>query len=268
MKIIAWRDDHSVFDTGNSENYYRYKETISSKEGHIISEVIYYPNGKVRMEISNEYNSDGKLVRHSELNNEEETNEINKFYYDEKQIQSPYKNPIPIVKLQPGQEITFSAITKLGTEYEDAMFSAACIAAYKQIKDDSLEGTLLDPRLGPMEKGVLCPTCSHDYSKCVGHFGYIHLPCPIINPLFYQNIIKVANMFCFKCSKFLFHSDSIEYKGILSRRGFSRYNYIINLNQKQYCPYCKVNQYKYSKDKDRDGPLQISKKIILKSSGM
>jgi len=62
-----------------------------------------------------------------------------KFYYDEKQIQSPYKNPIPIVKLQPGQEIIFSAITKLGTEYEDAMFSAACIAAYKEIKPDEFD---------------------------------------------------------------------------------------------------------------------------------
>lgn len=62
-----------------------------------------------------------------------------KFYYDEKQIQSPYKNPIPIVKLQPGQEIVFSAITKLGTEHEDAMFSAACIAAYKEVKSDEFD---------------------------------------------------------------------------------------------------------------------------------
>lgn len=59
-----------------------------------------------------------------------------KFYYDEKQIQSPYKVHIPIVKLQPGQEIAFSAITKIGTEYEDAMYNAACIAAYKQVKED------------------------------------------------------------------------------------------------------------------------------------
>lgn len=62
-----------------------------------------------------------------------------KFYYDEKQIQSPYKTHIPIVKLQPGQEIVFSAITKIGTEYEDAMFSAACIAAYKEVKPDEFD---------------------------------------------------------------------------------------------------------------------------------
>ncbi len=62
-----------------------------------------------------------------------------KFYYDEKQIQSPYKNPIPIVKLQPGQEIVFSAITKLGTEYEDAMFNVACIAAYKEVNPEEFD---------------------------------------------------------------------------------------------------------------------------------
>ncbi len=62
-----------------------------------------------------------------------------KFYYDEKQIQSPYKTSIPIVKLQPGQEIVLSAITKIGTEQEDAMFSVACIAAYKEIKPDEFD---------------------------------------------------------------------------------------------------------------------------------
>lgn len=62
-----------------------------------------------------------------------------KFYYEEKQIESPYKTPIPIVKLQPGQEIAFSAITKLGSEQEDAMYGAACIAGYKQVKEDEFD---------------------------------------------------------------------------------------------------------------------------------
>jgi DNA-directed RNA polymerase subunit L len=55
-----------------------------------------------------------------------------KFYYDEKQIPSPYKTGIPIVKLQPNQEIAFSAITKIGMEQEDAMYSAVCVNYYKQ----------------------------------------------------------------------------------------------------------------------------------------
>jgi DNA-directed RNA polymerase subunit L len=62
-----------------------------------------------------------------------------KFYYDEKQIESPYKSHIPIVKLQPGQEILFSAITKIGCEHEDAMYGAACIAGYKQINENEFD---------------------------------------------------------------------------------------------------------------------------------
>jgi DNA-directed RNA polymerase subunit L len=62
-----------------------------------------------------------------------------KFYYDEKQIESPYKTHIPIVKLQPDQEIIFSAITKIGCEHEDAMYGAACIAGYKQINENEFD---------------------------------------------------------------------------------------------------------------------------------
>jgi DNA-directed RNA polymerase subunit L len=59
-----------------------------------------------------------------------------KFYYDENQIPSPYKTGVPIVKLQPNQEIAFSAITKIGTEQEDAMYSAVCVNYYKQINEN------------------------------------------------------------------------------------------------------------------------------------
>ena len=61
-----------------------------------------------------------------------------KFYYEQKLIKSPYKVPIPLVKLQEGQEIVFSAITNIGTEYINAMYSAVCVVGYKQ-NDDTVE---------------------------------------------------------------------------------------------------------------------------------
>jgi DNA-directed RNA polymerase subunit L len=60
------------------------------------------------------------------------TTNDSKFYYDEKQIPSPYKTGIPIVKLQPNQEIAFSAISKIGIEQDDAMYSAVCVNYFKQ----------------------------------------------------------------------------------------------------------------------------------------
>ena len=62
-----------------------------------------------------------------------------KFYCDEKQITTPYKVGIPIVKLQPGQEIAFSAITQLGVEEKDTMFTPVCISVYKQVKEDEFD---------------------------------------------------------------------------------------------------------------------------------
>ena len=76
------------------------------------------------------------------LNYKNKTNEIvnvstadAKFYYEEKQIASPYKVPIPLARLQPMQEIAFSATTNIGTEYENAMYGAVCIAVYKEVNE-------------------------------------------------------------------------------------------------------------------------------------
>lgn len=62
-----------------------------------------------------------------------------KFYYNEKQIKTLYKIPIPIVKLQPDQEIIFSTVTKVSIAEEHAMYSAASIVCYKQISDSEFD---------------------------------------------------------------------------------------------------------------------------------
>ena len=58
-----------------------------------------------------------------------------KFYYDEKQIISPYKSEIPIVKLQSNQEISFSVITSIGIEEMNTIYSAVSIVTYKEIDE-------------------------------------------------------------------------------------------------------------------------------------
>jgi DNA-directed RNA polymerase subunit L len=47
-----------------------------------------------------------------------------KFYYNQKQIKSPYDVPVLLVKLQGYQQITFSAISNLGCERTSAIFNA------------------------------------------------------------------------------------------------------------------------------------------------
>jgi DNA-directed RNA polymerase subunit L len=62
-----------------------------------------------------------------------------KFYYNEKLIDSPYKTPIPLVDLQPEQEIAFSAISKLGIEETNAIFSPVSVCYYKMITDNEFD---------------------------------------------------------------------------------------------------------------------------------
>lgn len=77
-----------------------------------------------------------------------------KFYFDEKQITSPYKFPVLLVKLQPNQEIIFSAITNIGTEAQNAMYSPVSVVFYKQINDNMFD-FCLESRGQINEKNIL-----------------------------------------------------------------------------------------------------------------
>jgi DNA-directed RNA polymerase subunit L len=56
-----------------------------------------------------------------------------KFYYGEKNISSPYKIAIPLIKVQPGQSINFSAISTIGCEKESSIYSAVSVCFFKEI---------------------------------------------------------------------------------------------------------------------------------------
>jgi DNA-directed RNA polymerase subunit L len=55
-----------------------------------------------------------------------------KFYYKQKLIDSPYKNPLELIKLQPNQTIKLSAITKLGTEMKNTIYTAVNVCHYNE----------------------------------------------------------------------------------------------------------------------------------------
>jgi DNA-directed RNA polymerase subunit L len=59
-----------------------------------------------------------------------------KFYYIEKQISSPYPKNIPIIKLQPKQKFKMSAITELGIEEKNSIYSPVSIFSYKELSED------------------------------------------------------------------------------------------------------------------------------------
>lgn len=133
------------------ENYVDFLEKSKSVENapndmETIGEENEEDGDKVQLDVEKTLNSSTLKQMTMYINTKNKSNEIitvstndAKFYYDEKQIPSPYKVSIPIVKLQPGQEIAFSAITKIGTEEQDVMFTPICICIYKQINDNEFD---------------------------------------------------------------------------------------------------------------------------------
>lgn len=120
----------------------------SVKDNHVVSDINDNNNeleDEVELETENIIDSSTLKQMTMYVNYKNKTNNIYtvttddaKFYYEQKLIKSPYKVPIPLVKLQEGQEIVFSAITNIGTEHMNAMYSAVCIIGYKQ-NDDTIE---------------------------------------------------------------------------------------------------------------------------------
>jgi len=77
-----------------------------------------------------------------------------KFYYEEKKIDSPYKIPIPLVKLQPKQTITFSVITSVGIEQQHSMYSVVSGCFYNEINDNEYN-LIIESRGGINEKRII-----------------------------------------------------------------------------------------------------------------
>ena len=44
-----------------------------------------------------------------------------------------------------------------------------------------VDGGLMDTRLGVIDPGLRCKTCSGKLKECIGHFGYIDLARPVIH---------------------------------------------------------------------------------------
>jgi DNA-directed RNA polymerase subunit A' len=64
-----------------------------------------------------------------------------------------------------------------------------------------IEGGVMDPRLGVVDPGLRCRTCSLPLGGCVGHFGYIELTRPVFHVLFSKLIHKIARVTCPSCGR-------------------------------------------------------------------
>jgi DNA-directed RNA polymerase beta' subunit len=132
--------------------------------------------------------------------------------------------------LQELDEITFGVFSP-----EEIKNMSVCkITSSKLCNSDktSLYGTVYDPRLGIIENGKLCETCSLGIWECPGHWGYIELNEPIIHPLFYKQVVNFLSCFCIKCFSLLITEDKILLNGLNKFKSTRRFDKILEKLEK------------------------------------
>ena len=70
--------------------------------------------------------------------------------------------------------------------YEQDVLSQSVVEVLHQKiarEQEELCNTLYDLRMGTIEIGVKCETCSIDCNKYKGHFGHIMLAVAVVNPI-------------------------------------------------------------------------------------
>ncbi|HLC32467.1 MAG TPA: hypothetical protein VJJ82_01445, partial [Candidatus Nanoarchaeia archaeon] len=70
-----------------------------------------------------------------------------------------------------------------------------------------VDGGLMDVRLGVIDPGLRCKTCSSKLKECIGHFGYIELARPVVHVKFVRIIQLLLKATCKECSRLMISSE-------------------------------------------------------------
>jgi DNA-directed RNA polymerase subunit A' len=122
-----------------------------------------------------------------------------------------------------------------------------------------VDGGLMDIRLGVIDPGLRCKTCSQKLKECIGHFGYIELARPIMHIKFIDVVLNLLRSTCRDCGRVLIPKNKIEKclvelneaekeSGLEGRRDRIR-KIILSLKSQKVCPYCNAKQQKINIEK-------------------
>jgi len=109
---------------------------------------------------------------------------------------------------------------------------------------------LMDTKLGVIDPGLRCKTCSGRAGECPGHFGHIELVAPVVHVGFNKVIRKLLRATCRKCSRILL--EPVQKQKVLGQlSGIEEIGHmpddLINEAYKEAskvktCPYCNEEQ--------------------------
>jgi len=133
-------------------------------------------------------------------------------------------------------------------------YSVSEITAPETYDEDgmSVQGGLMDGRLGTLEPGQKCLTCGNTAARCPGHFGHIELAEPVLHIAFIDSIYKLLLSICRSCSRLKLPQEELDEFAKIRKREAA---YTI-ISQKRIpeqilekakkakeCPHCGKTQY-------------------------
>jgi len=133
-------------------------------------------------------------------------------------------------------------------------YSVAEITAPETYDEDgmSVQGGLMDGRLGTLEPGQKCLTCGNTAARCPGHFGHIELAEPVLHIAFIDNIYKLLLATCRSCSRLKVPQDDLDRFAKIKQRE-AAYTVISQKHipeqildkakKAKECPHCGKTQY-------------------------
>lgn len=111
-------------------------------------------------------------------------------------------------------------------KYPIGIFNSSLFKGFSPIP-----GGVCDARLGTIDYQYLCETCINKKSKCPGHAGHVKMKVPLIQPLFYEFLIKILKIFCHNCGRYLQGRTKTCYCGVSNpsvKKGKTPFEVIIN----------------------------------------
>ncbi len=116
-----------------------------------------------------------------------------------------------------------------------------------------IDGGLTDLHLGVVDPGLRCRTCGGTIGQCLGHFGYMELIKPVVQPLYGKKIYMILRTICRKCSRPLAAEDEMK----------NSKNLLADLYKKKRttCPHCgeKQKELEFQKPTSyREGNVELT----------
>ncbi len=133
--------------------------------------------------------------------------------------------------------------------------SVTAIISSEVYDDDGrpVQGGLMDPRLGAVAPGQICPTCGNPAKTCPGHFGRIELARPVIHVGYGKRIHDALKATCPSCGRIVLSDSEIERYYSLHKRLKENWPLLAKMLETHIkkktekidkCPHCGAHKYK------------------------